>query len=51
MVDVTCDPDTGPKLVGGGEVVAKMIRMTVMIMILLPSLKTPWERRVAAAGT
>src|SRR5437667_201793 len=39
MVDVTCDPDTAPKLVGGGEVVAKMIRMTIMIMILLPSLK------------
>ena len=30
MVDVSCDPDPGPRLVGGGEVVVKMIRMIVM---------------------
>jgi hypothetical protein len=37
-------------LVDGGEVVAKMIRVIVMTVILLPSLKTLWEKRVAAAG-
>ena len=47
---VFCDPDPGPKMVGGGEVVAKMIRMILMIVILLPSLKTQWEKRVAAAA-
>ena len=47
-MDVSSDPDPGPNMVGGGEVVA-MIRMTVMIVILLPSLKTQWEKRVAAA--
>ena len=39
-MDVSSDPDPRPNMVGGGEVVA-MIRMTVMIVILLPSLKNP----------
>ena len=50
MVDVSCDPDPGPRLVGGGEVAVKMIRMVVVTVIPLPSLKTQWEKRVAAAG-
>jgi len=51
MVDVACDPDRVPKMVGGGEVVMiSMIRMILMIVIPLSSLKNPVGKRVIATN-